>query len=64
MKCARAGLREIAIVGFAVAWLAACQGPTARDKPWRHVADAGAEVVSPSIAPVLAGEEARLRALA
>jgi ABC-type transport system substrate-binding protein len=44
--------------------MAGCEGPPARDKPWRHAPDAGVPPVSAAIAPVLAGEEARLRALA
>ena len=44
-----------------VALASGCEGPPARDKPWRR---ASAQVKASAVAPVLAGEESRLRAMA
>lgn len=69
-KCAWARGRRIrvaALVGAVAVGGAAgagCEGAPARSKPWRHAADAGAVGVSAAAAPILAGEEARLRAMA
>jgi peptide/nickel transport system substrate-binding protein len=57
-------LRIGALVLFGLS-LIACEGAPARSKPWRHAPDAGGvRPRSATAPPVLAGEGARLRALA